>query len=524
MGEPVTMTYDVIIVGGGHNGLVAAAYLAQAGKSVLLLERNDYLGGATTSQRIFPEYEAYLSRYAYLVSLFPTKIIQDLKLPLQLKRRKTASFTPFVKNGKSSSLLLSNVDEDFNAQQIRQLHPKDYEGYQRILSLQQILATKIWDSFLEPLHSKQDWEKSLSNSDEKLAWQALMEQPIGNLIETFLHDDILRGVVLTDAKIGTFTHAHDPSLLQNKTFLYHVIGNKTGEWRVPVGGMGAVVRAIEDTAQKAGATMITKASVEHLHLGNSYHTIGYQKGNQAYEARAKYVLINASPKTINKLLAKAYTPSRANEGTAFKVNMLLHKLPKLKATGIASTDAFAGTFHINQSYQQLQVGYDEASRGRLPSLPPCEIYCHTLTDTSILSPQLAQNGFHTLTLFGFDMPYSLFKQNTDNLKKSVVKSYLQGINEYLDEPIETCIAQNSDQSLCIEAKTPYDLEQELGLPQGNIFHDAPSWFFAENTPEVGTRGVETEFERLYICGSSAKRGGAVSGIPGYNAAMKVLGL
>ena len=513
-------SYDAVIVGGGHNGLVAAAYLAKAGKSVLLLEKNEYIGGATTSQRIFPDFDANLSRYAYLVSLLPHKIIQDLGLSLQLRRRETASFTPFERNNHSLGLLLSNNSESANQQQIDRLYPGDYAGYRQMLGLEQLFSEKIWDSFLEPLRTKADWEKQFSTPEEKRAWRFMVEQPIGQFIEEYVLDDILRGVLLTDAKIGAFTHAHDPSLLQNRTFLYHIVGNKTGEWRVPVGGMGAVVESLKQAA--AGAQLLTQAAVTHLHLGSDTHTIAYTKDQKTVEVKAKYVLVNASPEVLGKLTGTPYTPTTADMGTAFKVNMLLRRLPALKAKGVSVEQAFAGTFHINQTYSQLSVSYQESAARQIPTLPPCEIYCHTLTDNSILSPQLAKDGYQTLTLFGLDMPYHLFTENPEAVKKQILEAYLKGINAYLEEPIEECLARAADGSLCIEAKSAWDLEKQVGLPQGNIFHKALSWFFAENENEMGSWGVETSYDRLYICGSSAKRGGAVSGIPGYNAAMKVL--
>jgi len=515
-------SYDVVIVGGGHNGLVSAAYLDKAGKSVLVLEQNDYIGGASTSQQIFPDYAANLSRYAYLVSLFPEKIIQDLGLSLQLSRRKIASFTPFQRNNHHQGLLLSNTSEAANQQQIDLLRPQDYAGYQQMAALQQLFSEKIWDSFLAPLQSKNDWEKQFTTSEEKLAWRTFVEEPIGHFIEKYIQDDVLRGVVLTDAKIGAFTHAHDLNLLQNRTFLYHIVGNKTGEWRVPVGGMGALVNALQNASPNTA--FLTSATVTDLHIGDLYHTVSFQKNHDRYDIRAKHVLVNASPQTLGSLLGTPYVPQLEDEGTAFKVNMLLHRLPQLKAKNINPAEAFAGTFHINQSYQQMEVAYQEAVNQQIPSLPPCEIYCHTLTDNSTLSPELVQKGYQTLTLFGLDMPYYLFEQNPEAAKKQVVKAYLEGINSYLDEPIEACIAKAADGSLCIEAKSAWDLEKELGLPRGNIFHNALSWFFAEKEPETGQRGIETTHERLHICGSSAKRGGAVSGITGYHAAMKVLGI
>src|SRR5436309_9295161 len=145
--------YDVVILGAGHNGLVAAAYLGRAGLSVLLLEKNDYIGGATTSQQIFPDYDARLSRYSYLVSLFPQKIIHDLDLKFELRRRAVASCTPYVNHGHHGALLLSNVDEDVSRRSMFELTGNDieYEQVKRFYALPRAFAERVWDSMLEPL-------------------------------------------------------------------------------------------------------------------------------------------------------------------------------------------------------------------------------------------------------------------------------------------------------------------------------------------------------------------------------------
>jgi phytoene dehydrogenase-like protein len=158
----------------------------------------------------------------------------------------------------------------------------------------------------------------------------------------------------------------------------------------------------------------------------------------------------------------------------------------------------------------------------LPDKTPCEVYCHTLTDESILSPDLRERGFHTITLFGLDAPYSLFAKENEKIRKQAERKFLESMNQWLEEPLEDCLAVGRDGSPCIESKSPVDIEKSLGMYHGNIFQDAPTWPFATKKEQVGTWGVETEWENVFLCGSSAQRGGAVSGIPGHNAARKVL--
>jgi phytoene dehydrogenase-like protein len=170
----------------------------------------------------------------------------------------------------------------------------------------------------------------------------------------------------------------------------------------------------------------------------------------------------------------------------------------------------------------MKTSYQQAVQKRLPDKIPCEMYCHTLTDDSILSPDLRARGFHTLTLFGLDTPARLFDADNDSTRRRATQNCLDGLNSYLAEPIEDCLARANNGEPCLEAKTPLDIEQELGHYRGNIFHGALTFPFAETPETVGTWGVETKFPNVFICGSSARRGGAVSGIPGHNAAMKVL--
>ncbi len=520
-------TYDVVILGAGHNGLVAASYLGRAGLSVLLLEKNDYIGGATTSQKLFPDYDARLSRYSYLVSLFPQKIIRDLGLNLELRTRATGSFTPYVKDGQQGGLLLSNLDQQKSRRSMADLTGNDteHEKMKRFYRLARVFAEHSWDSMLEPLVSKSEFKRRFEGDDvSREAWRSLAEEPIGLAIERYLQDDLVRGLVLTDAKIGIFTHPHDPSLVQNCCFLYHLIGNKTGEWKVPVGGMGAVAGELEHAARESGAEIETNVRLSALNLNCKRPTVEFEVDGRQQTVDTRFLLINFGRNVLANYIDQPYRPAATDEGSVFKINMLLHRLPRLKSGRHDPVEAFCGTFHSDEGYEQMNVSYAQASRGQLPDHTPCEVYCHTLTDDSILSPELRGRGFHTMTLFGLDTPWSLFAADNETMRTAAEKRFLASMNQWLEEPLEDCLAIARDGSRCIESKTPVDIEEALGLYHGNIFQDAPTFPFASTDAQPGTWGVETDWENVFLCGSSAQRGGAVSGIPGHNAAMKVLEL
>ncbi len=517
--------YDVVILGAGHNGLVAAAYLTRAGLSVLLLEKNDYIGGATTSQQVFPDFDARLSRYSYLVSLFPEKIIRDLGLNLELRSRATGSFTPYVKHGHHGALLMSNASECQSRESMCELtgNQLEFEQLKRFYGLARIFADQVWDTMLEPLVAKSDFRRRFDVDDaQREAWRSLVEEPLGLAVERYLQDDLVRGLVFTDAKIGVFSQPHDPSLLQNRCFLYHLIGNKTGEWKVPVGGMGRVAAELERAARQSGAEMVTRVHVRAIDVTGPKRSVEFDVEGKTHTVEARFLLVNFGANVLAKILGRSYEPDATNEGSVFKINMLLRRLPKLKATQHTAADAFCGTFHSHEGYEQMKRSQREALEGRLPDPLPCEIYCHTLTDDSILSPELRLQGYHTMTLFGLDTPWTLFEWDHAGMRARAEHKFVASVNDWLAEPLEDCLARDRDGRPCIEGKSPVDIEEALGLYHGNIFQTALTFPFAEQEDQAGAWGVETEFENVFFCGSSAQRGGAVSGIPGHNAAKKVL--
>ncbi|MFC9279464.1 phytoene desaturase family protein [Streptomyces collinus] len=511
-----TRSYDAVIVGGGHNGLVAAAYLARAGRSVLVLERLDHTGGAAVSTRPFAGVDARLSRYSYLVSLLPRKILRDLGIEVALRGRTISSYTPVSRGGRPTGLLVGGGEERTRAAFARLTGgEREYTAWQRFYGMTHEVAQRVFPTLTEPLPTRDELRRRV---DDETAWRALFEEPIGVAVEENFTDDLVRGVVLTDALIGTFADAHDASLAQNRCFLYHVIGGGTGAWDVPVGGMGALTDALAAAARSAGAVIATGHEALGIDTDGRTAEVRYRTADGEGVAAARHVLVNASPRELAALTGDM-APEPA-EGAQLKVNMLLTRLPRLRDPDADPREAFAGTFHIAEGYQQLATAHAQAAAGELPGAPPSEIYCHSLTDPSILGPDLAARGYQTLTLFGLHTPARLFAHDNDAVREELLKSTLAQLDAHLAEPLADCLATDADGRPCIEAKTPLDLERDLRLPGGNIFHRALSWPYVQEG--TGRWGVETRHANVLLCGAGAVRGGGVSGVPGHNAAMAVL--
>ncbi|MCW2829914.1 MAG: FAD-dependent oxidoreductase [Aeromicrobium sp.] len=517
------LTADVAIVGGGHNALVASTYLARAGLDVVVLERLAHVGGAAVNATAFDGIDARLSRYSYLVSLMPQQLIDELGLRLELRSRDTASYTPYDGHG----LLVETRPASATRDSFRSLTGSDDElaawqlFYDEVAGLADIVAPTL----LSPLPHI----GNLRDLSSMSIWTDLVDEPIGTAIRRRFAHDLVRGVVATDALIGTFASLDDPTLVQNRCFLYHLIGNGTGEWRVPVGGMGAVTGELERVAREAGVRFELCADVRRVDAwescpprdGSEGHGAGARVFGSApdgtFTVECDWVLSGVSPWTLETLTAPGPAdPPRKPSGSQLKINLLISRLPQL-TSGIDPSVAFAGTLHLGEAMTELEDAYAQAASGELPSRAAGEIYCHTLTDRSILGPELAATDAHTLTYFGLDTPHDLLLDAA--AVDLAYRRVIDALDGHLAEPIEPLI-------LGVEVKTPAQIEEALGMPGGHIFHGDLQWPWLEEDERPHSPaerwGVATAHARVLMCGSGARRGGAVSGIGGHNAAHALL--
>lgn len=512
-----TARVDVAIVGGGHNALTAAAYLAAAGRSVTVLERLDGFGGAAVSAEVFPGVAARLSRYSYLVSLLPARIVRELGLDIRLARRRYSSYTPDP--GTDRGLLVDTGDPAATARSFTSIGSgADAAAWTSWYDATAQLARALFPTMTEPLPTRAEAKRLLG--DDGL-WDALVENPVGVAIESRFASDLVRGVVATDALIGTFAAPVDETLAANRCYLYHVIGGGTGDWDVPVGGMGAVSGALWHAAREAGARLVPGAEVTSVTPDGE---VVYRHADAEHRLAASVVLSGVAPHELARLLGGA---APRPEGAQVKVNLLLSRLPRLRDARVDPAAAFGGTFHANEGWARLGAAHAEALAGGIPDPLPVEVYCHSLTDPTILAPELQAAGAHTLTVFALQTPDRLITPEGNDARRAELQAaVLRSLDAVLAEPIADLVLTDGEGRPCIETKTTRDLEHALRMPGGDIFHGPLDWPFAEESDELGTPaqrwGVATEHERILRCGSGAQRGGAVSGIGGHNAAMAVL--
>ena len=343
----------------------------------------------------------------------------------------------------------------------------------------------------------------------------LLTGSAADFLDWYFENELLKGYLASSGTIGSKVGPRSQG--SGLVLLYHVIGGGTGDWDVPIGGMGHVSAELERAARAAGADLRAGADVTAVSAeGVSWHADGDE-----HHLRAQHVLWAAAPAVLDRLLGAEPEPC---EGAQVKVNLLLSRLPRLR-DGIAPEAAFGGTFHINESYSQLQAAYRQAALGAFPDPMPAEIYCHSLTDPSILGPDLRASGAHTLTVFALQVPDGMLA-GTDDERADLQRRVLDSLSSVLDEPIDDVILADAHGRPCVETKTTRDLADALAMTGGNIFHGPLRWPFATDDEPLDSParrwGVESRHEGILLAGAGTRRGGGVSGLGGYHAARAVL--
>ena len=534
------MRYDTIIIGGGHNGLVCAAYLARSGKKVLVLERRPMVGGACVTEELWPGYR--VSTAAYVVSLLLPEIERDLQLRkhgYEVLARTPSSFTPF-EDGRTLTL---GPDLAANQAEIGKFSKHDADAWPRYESLLTAVAEK-----LEPILSAtppdllplpKTWRRrSLKKKfgDAKRGWDLYRAfESLGNqmpeaiellsgaarpILDRWFESDELKGTLATDAIIGNFQSISAPGTAY--VLLHHVMGSAGGArgvWGYVKGGMGRLSLAIASAAREAGVEIRTESSVSEILVdGDTVRGLKLDSGEQ-FEAPAVASGIDAH-QTFCHLVPTGATPKYYRDAVeridynsaAMKINLALNELPDFTAMPGNSEvgPQHRGTIHINASVPDLEKAWFDSQEGRPSEKPIVEMTIPTSVDDSISPP-----GHHIASLFVQYAPYQLAEGNWDEHKESFADRCISEIARYAPN-IESAIEHR-------QVLTPVDLERTFGLTGGNIFQGAMSLHqLFSMRPVPGWSDYRTPVKGLYLCGSAAHPGGGVMGACGRNAAQAII--
>jgi phytoene dehydrogenase-like protein len=522
--------YDGIIIGGGHNGLVTAGYLARAGWRVLVLERRHLVGGACVTEEVFPGYR--VSTAAYLVSLLQERVVRDLELRrfgYQVLPKDPAYFAPYL-DGRH---LFMYADQRRTQQELAKFSKKDAERYPAYERFIERMARFVEPMLLQappniPPRKAEDFAalsrlglRILKLRPAELGQLARMfTSSARGILDDWFESDELKLALATDGVIGTNGGPSSPGTAY--VLLHHVMGGVDGHrglWGFLKGGMGALSEALRLSAEGAGAEIRTNAEVAHINVRDG-QAIGVVMAN-GDEHRARVIVSNADPRrTFLGLVGSQHLPDDFRdqieayrcEGSSFKINLALGELPNYSALpGSSLGPQHRGTTHICASLDTLEGAWDDAKYGRPSREPLLEITIPTAYD-----PSLAPPGKHILSIFAQYAPYRLRDGTWDQPTRDAF------VNRAID-----LLAQHAPNVRGaiehVHALSPLDLEREYGLTGGNIFHGDLSLdqLFALR-PVAGWARYATPIHGLYLCGSGTHPGGGVTGAPGHNAAKRIL--
>jgi phytoene dehydrogenase-like protein len=523
----MAVSYDVIVIGGGHNGLVNAAYLARAGKKVLVLERRHVLGGAAVTEEVFPGFR--FSVCSYVVSLLRPEIIRDLDLPrhgLEILPL-DGTFTPMP----SGDYLWRVNDHGKTHREIARHSKLDAEAYDEFGKAMQAMCR-----FVKPILSMVPPDPATLNpkelmkllfigrrfqgmtSEDKYNQVQLMTMSAIDFLDQWFETDVLKATMSASGIIGTFLGVRSPGTAY--VLLHHYMGEIDGafrSWGFARGGTGAISNAIADAAREAGAEIRTEAGIATIIVKDGKaRGVVLSNGDEIY---ANVVSSSVDPRrTFISFVESGNLPDEFLEevrrykfrGSSGKVNLALDALPNFKCMPGPGAH-LRGAISISPSVEYMEKAYDDAKYGNYSRHPYIDMVIPTLTD-----PSVAPAGKHIMSCFVQYAPYKLRPGlNWDDQKQAFGDNVINTIAEY---------APNiKDIILHRQVLTPLDLEREFGLTEGNIFQGELSLeqlFFLRPVP--GWAQYRTPIKNLYMCGSATHPGGGIMGANGRLAALEIL--
>jgi phytoene dehydrogenase-like protein len=521
------MKYDAIVIGGGHNGLTAAAYLARAGRKVLVLERRHVIGGAAVTEEVFPGFR--FSVCSYVVSLLRPEIIRDLDLPrhgLEILPL-DGTFTP-MPNGDHLWRVNDHAKTRREIARHSKLDAEAYEEYGKAMVEMARFVKPILNMTPPDPMSLDPRElmklvflgkrfRDLADVDRYNQVQ-LMTMSAVDFLDQWFETDVLKATMAASGIIGTFLGVRSPGTAY--VLLHHYMGEIDGafrSWGFARGGTGAISDAIAAAAREAGAKIRTEAPVAHIRVKHG-GAAGVILAN-GDELSADLVISSVDPHlTFLKFVDAAELPSDFLEGirrykfrgSSGKVNMALDALPNFTSLPGAGPH-LRGAISISPSVDYMERAYDDAKYGEFSRRPYIDMVIPTLTDPSVAPP-----GKHILSCFVQYAPYTLAHGDWDDQRDAFGDTVVDTIAEYAPNIRDIILHR--------QVLTPLDIEREFGLTEGNIFQGEltlEQLFFGR--PVAGWANYTTPIKGLWMCGSATHPGGGIMGAPGRNAALRILG-
>ncbi|MBA2345461.1 MAG: NAD(P)/FAD-dependent oxidoreductase [Rubrobacter sp.] len=508
--------YDAIVVGSGHNGLIAASYLAKAGKKVLVLERRGIIGGATVTEEPWPGYR--ISTCSYVCQLLLPEVIQDLDLTrhgYDVRPLDPQYFMPFP----DGRYIASFLDSGKTAEQIAKFSHKGVAAHDAYWAMWGRIIARMKPLTEGPAPTAQDLERAFDGPDGEEDWQTLTKRSIADVLDDYFESEEIKAVLCVGGVIGTNAGPRTPGTAYVK--YHHILGQidgHQGAWGYVCGGMGSVSQAIASSAREQGAEILTDAEVAEIDIRDGVAKGVHLQDGRSFDTDA--VLSNADPyRTYLGMVGEKHLPEdlasgvkqMRMEGSVVKVLLALGELPDFTALpGKEIGPQHTGGIVINPSVDALQTAWEECERGEPSRRPFIDGYIQSATEDGLAPP-----GKHTMSLFCQYAPYRLAEGTWEERREEIGRNIIDTFAEYapnLPDAVEG-----------IEILGPPDIEERIGITGGNIFHGEilPDQMFG-NRPVPGYADYRTPVENLYLCGAGAWPGGAVYGAPGRNCAREAL--